>query len=129
MYFNYKTKRDHLMYKSILLISISFLFSYDNKFSYDVNSNVEKINLSHSPDLVEISGGYTRLTRMGEGHLTEIGKPELPTYTTYYQLDPQKTYEFELEVLETEVIENINILPHQGMEKWEVDAVSIVDED
>ena len=118
-----------IIFKCILLvINFSFLFSYENKFSCDVNSNDDKINLTHAPELVEVSGGYVRLAKMGEGHLTELGKPELPTYTTYYQLDPSKTYAFELEVLESEVIENIIILPHQGMEKWEVDAVSLIDE-
>jgi len=77
---------------------------------------------------MEISGGYTRLAKMGDGHTTEAGMPELPQFTTYYQLNPSKTYEFQFEVLESYTIEDITILPHQGMEKWEVDAVSIINE-
>ena len=107
---------------------ISFSFSHENKFSCDLNVNDKKISLTHSPELVEILGGYVRLAKMGEGHFTELGQPELPTYTTYYQLDPSKTYDFELEILETQVIENIMVLPHQGMEKWEVNAIEVIDE-
>ena len=112
----------------ISIISISFSFSHENSFSCDINANEKKISLTHSPELVEIAGGYVRLAKMGEGHFTALGQPELPTYTTYYQLDPSKTYDFELEILETQVMEDIIILPHQGMEKWEVNAVEVIDE-
>ena len=63
---------------------------------------------------------------MGQGHTTEAGMPELPQFTTYYQLDPEKTYEFQLEILDSYTIENITILPHQSMDIWEVDNVNTV---
>ncbi|HJM84177.1 MAG TPA: C25 family cysteine peptidase, partial [Candidatus Marinimicrobia bacterium] len=66
---------------------------------------------------------------MGQGHITEAGMPELPQFTTYYQLDPEKTYDFQLEVLDSYTIEDITIMPHQGMEKWEVDNVNIINND
>ena len=110
----------------ILLITITIVFPYQNKFSYLNNSSGGKISLSHEPKLSDITGGYTRLVQIGDGHSTETGFPELPEFTTYYQLDPSKTYDFEYEILDSYTIEDINILPHQGMEKWEVDAVSIV---
>jgi hypothetical protein len=113
---------------SLITIFLSLLFSYENKFSYN-SSTGNKISLSHSPELTEINGGYTRLAKMGDGHTTEAGLPELPQFTTYYQLDPSKTYEFQFEVLESYTIEDITILPHQGMEKWEVDVVSIINEE
>ena len=114
---------------SLITISLSLLFSYENKFSYVDSGSIGKVNLQHSPEFSEISGGYTRLAKMGDGHTTEAGLPELPQFTTYYQLDPSKTYEFQFEVLESYTIEDITILPHQGMEKWEVDAVSIINEE
>ncbi|MBC8256049.1 MAG: hypothetical protein H8E85_01920 [Candidatus Marinimicrobia bacterium] len=106
-----------------ILISLSVLFSYENNFS---NSGTGKISLQHSIEFTEINGGYTRLAKIGQGHTTEAGMPELPRFTTFYQLDPEKTYDFQLEVLESYTIENITILPHQGMEKWEVDNVNII---
>ena len=106
-----------------ILISLSVLFSYENKFS---SSGTGKISLQHSTEFTEINGGYTRLAKIGQGHTTEEGMPELPRFTTFYQLDPEKTYDFQLEVLESHTIENITILPHQGMEKWEVENVNII---
>ena len=102
---------------SLITISLSLLFSYENKFSYVDSGSIGKVSLQHSPEFSEISGGYTRIAKMGEGHTTEAGLPELPQFTTYYQVDPSKTYEFQFEVLESYTIEDITILPHQGMEK------------
>ena len=60
------------------IVALSLLFSYENKFSFSNSSGESKINLSHSPELTEISGGYTRLAKMGDGHTTDPGIPELP---------------------------------------------------
>ena len=79
--------------------ALSLLFSYENKFSYVDGGNIGKVSLQHSPEFSEISGGYTRLAKMGQGHIAEIGMPELPIYSTFYQVDPQKIYEYELEVI------------------------------
>jgi len=113
---------------SLITISLSLLFSYENKFNYVDGGSIGKVSLQHSPEFSEISGGYTRLAKMGDGHTTEAGMPELPHFSTYFQLDPTKTYDFQFEVLESYTIEDITILPHQGMERWEVDAVSIINE-
>ena len=110
----------------LILISISIVFSYENAFTH---SSTGKINLQHLPEFTDVNGGYSRLATIGQGHITEAGMPELPQFTTYYQLDPEKTYDFQLEVLDSYTIEDITILPHQGMEKWEVDAVSIINEE
>ena len=69
----------------IYTVVLSLLFPYENKFSYDNSSGGDKISLSHSPELTEISGGYTRLAKIGDGHTTAEGMPELPQFSTYYQ--------------------------------------------
>jgi len=107
-------------------MSISFVFSYENAFSH---SNTGKIHLQHSPNFTDVDGGYSRLATIGNGHITEVGMPELPLFTTYYQLDPEKTYNFQLEVLDAYTINDITIMPHQGMEKWEVIDVNIINND
>ena len=94
---------------SLITISLSLLFSYENKFSYVDLGSIVKVSLQHSPEFSEISGGYTRLAKMGDGHTTEAGMPELPQFTTYYQLDPKKTYDFQLEVLDSYTIEDITM--------------------
>ena len=96
----------------IYVTAHSLLFSYENKFSYGNGSAESIISLSHSPEFTEIDGGYTRLAKIGDGHMTEAGLPELPLFSTFYQLDPSKTYEFQFEILESYTIEDITILPH-----------------
>ena len=112
----------------IYIVALSLLFPFENKYSYNNTSGGNKINLFNTPEFTEISGGYTRLAQIGGGHTTEAGMPELPHFSTYYQLDPSKTYNFHFEVIDSYIIEDITILPHQGMDKWEVDAVSIINE-
>ena len=97
----------------LTILLISNLFSYENAFSH---SSTGKINLQHSPEFTDVNGGYSRLVKIGQGHTTEAGMPELPQFTTYYQLNPEKTYAFELEILDSYTIENITILPHLSMD-------------
>ena len=99
---------------------LSIAFSYENKFSYN---NSGKIRLEQTPEIIERVDGYSRIVKVGEGHITEEGMPELPIFSTFYHLDPSKTYDFQLQVLDSYIIENITILPHQGMKKWDVDIV------
>ena len=66
---------------------------------------------------------------MGQGHTSIEGMPELPIFTTFYQLDPSKTYDFDFQVLDSYFIENILVFPHQGMESWDVESVNIINED
>ncbi len=110
----------------LTILLISNVFAYENAFSH---SSTGKINLQHSPEFTDVNGGYTRLAKIGQGHTTEAGMPELPQFTTFYQLDPEKTYDFQLEVLDSYTIENITILPHQGMDKWEVESVNVINEE
>ena len=74
-------------------------------------------------------GDYLKLQIPGYHLSRKIGFPELPHYTTYYQLDPSKEYKFEFSVIDSYIIEDIIILPHQGMDKWEVTTVEIINED
>ena len=114
----------HLIILLMLIGMSSSLFSYENNFTY--SSGNKKISLSHNPEFIEIEGGYIRLAKFSQGHTAEVGMPEIPIFTTYYQLNPDKLYEFEFEVLESYIIENINVMPHQGMQKWEVDEVQAI---
>ena len=111
-----------------LVLMFSLAFSYESKFSYFDNPSGAKINLSQSPNFVAIKGGFTRISNIGDGHSIEVGMPEIPHFTTYFQLDPEKEYDFELEIIDSYIIENIIIMPHQGMNKWEVDSVNVFNE-
>ena len=87
---------------AICITIISLLFSYENKFSY-VNTvdGTGKVILENNPVFTERADGYTRLARLGEGHIAVNGLPELPKFSTFYQLDPSSTYEFQFQVLDS----------------------------
>ena len=36
----------------------------------------------------------SKITNNLQGHTVDVGFPELPTYTTFYQLETQREYEF-----------------------------------
>ena len=119
------------IFKVSIFISliVSIALSFENKFSHvDLGSGRAKIKLNHSVYIEDVGNGYTRLVQVGAGHLAEIGTPELPEFTTFYQLDPSKVYDFKLEVVDSYFIDDIKILPHQGMEKWEVQNISAINE-
>ena len=114
----------------LLLFALSFSFPFENKFNFiNTGTGGGKVHLETTPEFLDTAGGYSRLAKMGEGHTLEMGMPELPQYTTFYQLDPEKAYDFQLEVLESYTIENVTILPHQGMDKWEVENVTVINEE
>ena len=113
-----------------LSIIFSFIFPYEDKFSFVSNvENIGKVSLNTNVELVYRGDGYTRLAKIGQGHTSIEGMPELPIFTTFYQLDPSKTYDFDFQVLDSYFIENILVFPHQGMEKWDVESVNIINED
>ena len=53
-----------------------------------------RVSLDHTPERTVRSDGYTRLARIGVGHTAVEGMAELPEFTTFYQVDHSKTYDF-----------------------------------
>ena len=102
----------------IFFLTISYLFSYENKFSY-INSvrGSSTISLNHSPNFDHREDGYTRIAKIGDGHAAIEGLPELPSFSTFYQIDPSKIYDFQFQIIDSYILENIQIIPHQGMQK------------
>ena len=117
----------HRMWKYIYcIILFSFVFPNRNQFVFTGSGGTHStISLQSSTEIRHVINGYSRIAKEGEGHTTDLGFPELPTYTTFYQLDPQKTYRYELEIIDSYIIDDINIIPHQGVSsKWEVNTIS-----
>ncbi|MDP6853021.1 MAG: C25 family peptidase propeptide domain-containing protein [Candidatus Marinimicrobia bacterium] len=118
------------MYHTKIIFTAAFLtlssIILADGFYHHKSGNGEKITLSHTIHTEEVKDGFSRLTRHGEGYTTELGMPELPLFTTLFQLNPEKEYDFQLEVVSSEIIENISVLPHQGMEKWEIENISAI---
>ena len=57
----------------------------------------------------------------GAGTVAEPGEPFLPTITTFYAIQPGKNYSASIEILESETLENIDILP---FDTWENDPIN-----
>jgi len=108
------------------IILVSFLFPNGHQFAFTGSSGIHStILLESSTEIGQTIDGYSRITKEGEGHTTDLGFPELPTYTTFYQLDPQKKYRYELEIVDSYIIADINIIPHQGVSSnWNVNRIS-----
>ena len=109
----------------------SFIFPNENQFVFTISSSTHStISLESSTEIRGISDGYSRIAKEGEGHTTDLGMPELPTYTTFYQLDPQKTYRYELEIIDSYIIDDIKVIPYQGVASgWEVKEISELNSD
>jgi len=58
-------------------------------------------------------GEFTRIESEYHGTTSEYGLPELPAFSTMYQIDPEKLYQVDFTVVESHVIENVKIYPHQ----------------
>ena len=79
------------------IIIISFVFPKGSQFAYTGSSGTHStISLQSSTEIRQVIDGYSRIAKEGEGHTTDIGMPELPTFTTFYQLDPQKYIDMNL---------------------------------
>ena len=106
-------------------IIISLVFSSKNEFFIvEEDENHSIVSLEPTISVIEVIDDYSRIAEESNGHTTDIGMPELASFTTYFQIDPEKEYKYELEVVDSYIIENIKIVPYQGnSEKWEIDKV------
>ena len=99
------------MKKTILIIisiffSLIFSSSDNNKFVF--NKKVigpNSLELSIDIENVTEIDGYKKITNHTNNHTIEPGFPELPTYTTFYQLDVTKEYDIQMIVHDSYIIE------------------------
>ncbi len=99
------------------ILSLSFIWSGKNDFIIKSNTETE-LAIEFSIDALELKNidGYTRIETKG-GRTMEQGMPELPVYTTFFQLDPGTSYDITFNVLNSHRIQNIQILPVQDSEQ------------
>ena len=106
--------KKNILVITFLLIALGFSSVDENKFIFN-----EKIGTTNSiqlnVDIEEINdiNGYKKITNNTNKHTIDPGLPELPTYTTFYQLDINKEYEINMEIHDSYIIENIKINPYQ----------------
>lgn len=58
-------------------------------------------------------GEFSRIESGSDGTTSEYGLPELPAFSTMYQIDPGKLYRVDFTVIDSHVLENIKVYPHQ----------------
>ena len=104
----------------IILGIIAFCFSFaanaseTNKFTYNkLSSTKSSVELSLDLESNVDINGYKKITGDSNNHTIDPGMPQLPTYTSFYQLDPQKDYSIELIIHDSYLVEDMQIYPYQ----------------
>ena len=59
----------------------------------------------------------------GAGSKAEPGQPDLPTMSTYYAVEPGKTFTVNVLIKESEVIENVEVVP---FETWDSQPSGVI---
>ncbi|MBT3300148.1 MAG: hypothetical protein HN657_02760, partial [Candidatus Marinimicrobia bacterium] len=80
------------------------------------NSNYELKSVEHMGTI------YQKPEIALSGAMINEGDPYLPSITTFYAVEPGKSYSASVSVLASEAIDNIDILPFQGWDKDKHDA-------
>ena len=99
----------------IKLLLLLFSFSFASNYQLVSESSSEsKLNFTNSQINIDEESGFSRISSGIGSTTTEEGMPELPVYTSFFQLDPSKEYDVNYEVISSHTIDNINIYPFQG---------------
>ena len=96
---------------AILIICTSILFG--SQFSIDNGVSSKKIFLENNITTTVTESGYLKIKAEKYDVISESGFPEMPTYSTLYLVDPNKDYNFTLQVNESYIIEDIELNPFQ----------------
>ena len=97
---------------SIIILCLGYALNVEseNKFNYNIlNSKKSSLNLMTDLQSTIDLNGFKKITESTSNHTVDPGMPELPTYTTFYQVDPQKEYEIELVVHDSYTLNNVMI--------------------
>ncbi|MDP7072769.1 MAG: C25 family cysteine peptidase [Candidatus Marinimicrobia bacterium] len=54
---------------------------------------------------------FHRIVIDGAGSMANIDEPDLPSFSTFYAVDPAKQYEVSIDILESEMHQNIHVFP------------------
>jgi len=65
----------------------------------------------------EKKNGYTKINTNSKGETSVIGMPKLPQFSTFLMLDPQKKYDVTYTTKDSYILEDIEIIPNQKIEK------------
>ena len=123
-----KIVRDWL-FMILLLSSISASASSGSTVFGGFESKPEKGRISFSNPGYELNqilkdgSPFIKPEMEGAGSKAEPGQPDLPTMSTYYAVEPGKTFTVNVSIKESEVIENVEVVP---FETWDSQPSGVV---
>lgn len=92
-----------------------------NGFQFNSSQHEKKIQFNHPGfELKPVEKGgssFVKPTMENAGTIIDPGQPELPTITTLYAVEPGKTFSVNVTIQESEIVENVNVLPLEGYEE------------
>ncbi|MBC8213198.1 MAG: T9SS type A sorting domain-containing protein [Candidatus Marinimicrobia bacterium] len=108
----------------LMLVSVQ---ANSSKFSYEGENGLKStLRFEVGETQLKTVENYQQIVNNELGGIGEEGMPNIPLYSTLYQIDPSKTYEVEYSVIQSHILQNIWIEPYQ-YEK--ADSEMIVNED
>ena len=101
--------------KNILTIAILIASIFASAFQLKSTQRGHK-TLTFTQQEIEFDSkdGFTRLTSPEKGSTVEEGLPELPVFTSFFQMEAGISYEVDYTVISSHVIEDVEIYPYQG---------------
>ena len=103
--------------KSISVLAFAYITAvFGTTLPFNINeTHDDKVVLSFQLEEKEMKyeSGYSRLAESNDGRTMEEGKPELPLYSTFFQIEPMVTYSVSFEVISSRTLENIDVFPVQ----------------
>ena len=101
--------------KNIITMTILVTSMFATEFQLKSVQRGHKI-LTFTPQEINIESkdGFTRLTTPEKGSTVDEGMPELPVFTSFFQMDAGISYSVSYTVVSSHVIEDVAIYPYQG---------------
>ena len=101
--------------KNIITMTILVASMFATEFQLKSVQRGHKI-LTFTPQEINIESkdGFTRLTTPEKGSTVDEGMPELPVFTSFFQMDAGISYSVSYTVVSSHVIEDVAIYPYQG---------------
>ena len=97
-----------------ILMMVSVQANSSTKFSYLGNTGLKStLRFEIGEAQIKTVGSYQQIESNEFGSTGEVGMPDIPLYSTLYQIDPSKTYKVEYSVIQSHRIKDVIIEPYQ----------------
>ena len=104
----------------LLLVSLSTAGTVGPFEHLGSDLGVDRVRFKLDELTIQSTGEFIKISSSGSGTTSQYGLPELPAFSTMYQIDPGKLHQVDFTVVESHVLENVTIFPHQHPRSEEV---------